>query len=357
MHNQFLLAALDQAWLGRGICAPNPAVGAVAVQNGSIIAQASHRGCGTPHAEQLLLAQLPSNMLGITVYVSLEPCNHWGKTPPCVDAIIQYGVAQVVYAYRDPNPVVQANDTSALLRQHGIDVLYMPLPEVDRFYESYRHWTLTHKPWVTAKIAQTFDGKIAGALGARTSLSNELCHHFTHTQRQHTDIILTTARTIATDDPQLNVRLSQEVKAKPVAILDRTLSLDAQATVLSTAARCHIYHDAQYPVRRAHPRCSYHAIPTHLSELDLNAILHHLGSLGYHDVWVEAGGRLFGALHQAKLVNRTHVYLVPLMLGEKGVPVCQQAGIFNQANTLSWLPMGNNMIASLDWEEDVCLQV
>ena len=103
MHEQFLLAALEQAKLGQGQCAPNPSVGAVAVQNGKIIAQAFHKGAGTPHAEQLLLAQLPPKMLGVNVYITLEPCNHWGKTPPCVQVLSDYGVERVYFAYFDPS--------------------------------------------------------------------------------------------------------------------------------------------------------------------------------------------------------------------------------------------------------------
>jgi diaminohydroxyphosphoribosylaminopyrimidine deaminase/5-amino-6-(5-phosphoribosylamino)uracil reductase len=180
MHEQFLLVALEQAWLGRGFCAPNPSVGAVAVQNGKIIAQAWHQSAGKPHAEQLVLSQLPTNQNDITLYVTLEPCNHWGKTPPCVDAIIQYGIKRVVYAYSDPNPVVAANKTPHLLEQHGIEVVHHPLPVINDFYHSYRHWSTTKRPFLTAKMAQTFDGKIAGPEGERVTLSNSLCSEFTH---------------------------------------------------------------------------------------------------------------------------------------------------------------------------------
>lgn len=106
MHEQFLLAALEQAKLGRGFCAPNPSVGAVAVQNGNIIAQAWHRGAGTPHAEQLLLSQIPPQTPGVTLYVTLEPCNHWGKTPPCVDAIINHGIEEVVFPILIQTPLL-----------------------------------------------------------------------------------------------------------------------------------------------------------------------------------------------------------------------------------------------------------
>lgn len=356
MHKQFLLAALEQAWFGRGFCAPNPSVGAVAVQHGNMIARSWHHGAGTAHAETLLLDQLPKDCTDITVYVTLEPCNHWGRTPPCVDALIQYGVKQVVYAYSDPNPRVSENNTPRLLKAQGITVLHYPLPEIDRFYQSYRHWIITHKPWVTVKIAQTFDGKIAAAQGARAHLSNALCAEFTHEHRLHSDIILTTARTVNQDDPLLNVRLSGREFAKLVAIIDSQLTLNPNAKVLTEAEHCLIYHDAERPVGHHHANCSFYPMPTLAdSRLDLNAIIHHLGSLGYHDVWVEAGSELFNALHEAGLVNRTYIYLVPNVLGEAAVAAYRNKDVLNGASAVTWQAMGDNMIACFDWQEDLCL--
>ena len=370
MHKQFLLAALEQAWLGRGMCAPNPSVGAVAVRHGKIIAQSWHRGAGTPHAEVLLLNSLPEHCSDVIMYVTLEPCNHWGRTPPCVDAIINRGIQQVVYAYADPNPLVSANNTTALLKEKGISALHFPLPEIDRFYESYRRWMLTGKPWVTAKIAQTFDGKI-GLSNKRAIISNPLCAEFTHKNRLHSDVILTTARTINQDDPLLTVRLPDQTQAKPVAIIDSQLTLNPQAKVLTQSAHCHVYHHSLIAPEHPFDNCSYHAMPLeglpredepgdfrksdNSSALDLSAIIHHLGSLGYHDVWVEAGSELFNALHTAGLVNRTYVYLAPQLLGEEAIAAWKNTTIFNRPYSITWQAMGDNMIAQFDWQEETCL--
>lgn len=354
MHKQFLLAALEQAWFGRGVCAPNPSVGAVAVHNGKIIAQAWHRGAGTSHAEQLVLMQLPANLTDITLYVTLEPCNHWGRTAPCVDAIIKFGIKKVVYAYRDPNPVVVANNTPALLQEKGIEVVHYPLPEINAFYQSYRQWTLHKTPFVTVKIAQTFDGKIAGKEGERVLLSNDLCADFTHTNRLHTDVILTTARTVNQDDPLLTARSKDTTNAKPIAIIDSQHSLNLKAKLLSYAKHCHIYHNQVYFPETPYDNCSYHPVASEQENLDLPAIIRHLGSLGYHDVWVEAGGALFTALHQAKLVQRTYIYLVPKLLGADATP-CYSGNhdFLKQASRVTWKAMGDNMIASLDWQDDM----
>lgn len=353
MHEQFLLAALEQARLGLGQCAPNPSVGAVAVQNGTIIAQAYHKGAGTPHAEQLLLAQLPPKMLGVSIYITLEPCNHWGKTPPCVDALIEYGVDQVFFSYFDPNPIVAKNDSSHQLRKRGIEVTHLPLKEVDLFYKSYSKWIDTGKPQITVKMAQSLDGKIGVTRGERILLSNELCQQFTHEKRLLTDVILTTARTIQADKPKLNVRLKENELAKPVAIIDSHLTLDKEASIFSTASHCHIYHnEAITPPQDKILNCSYHPIPMRGTGLDLNTLISHLGELGYHDVWVEAGGALFSSLHKEQLVDKTYLYLVPTCLGDATVSAYQADELFTRKHTVSWHVMDNNMILCMDWQED-----
>lgn len=349
MHKQFLLAALDQARLGRGSCAPNPSVGAVAVLNGIIIAQAWHHGAGTLHAEALLLEQLPSDCSNITLYVTLEPCNHWGRTAPCVDAIIQRRVKHVVYGLIDPNPVVCANNTPALLAQHQVIAQHYPLPEIDAFYESYCHWIKTHKPWVTVKIAQSLDGKIAGHFGKRVNLSNEFCSKFTHLNRKNSDIILTTAQTIYQDNPLLTARFTHETIKKPVAIIDAQLTLNPDAAVFTQAKHCHIYHNAYKKVDVSYKNCSFHPISSHAGKLNLQEVIYHLGTLGYHDVWVEAGAGLFNALHQENLVNRTYIYLVPKILGSDTTPLYTNTSLFKKQFKLTWHPMEDNIITQIDW--------
>jgi len=349
MHEQFMLAALSQAWQGRGMCAPNPAVGAVAVLNGEIIAQAFHSSAGSWHAEKKLLDALPDDCSNLSVYVTLEPCNHWGRTPPCVDVLIAKQVKQVVYGYQDPNPLVASNDTSAQLRAAGINVHYFPMLEIDSFYQSYAYWTKTGMPWVTVKIAQTFDGKIAGVSGQSVVLSNQACFEFTHEQRLHTDVILTTARTINFDDCALNVRHQENViQNKVVAILDRNCVLHSDAKIYHTAQHCLIYHGkAHYD--NTHENCTLFTMPADEQGLDLASVIRHLGSLGYHDVWVEAGATLFGALHRSGLVKRTYLYIVPRVLGDNAVGLYHGVDFFKNPYHIKWQSMDNNMIAMIDW--------
>lgn len=353
MHEQFLLAALEQARLGMGQCAPNPCVGAVAVQNGAIIAQAYHKGAGTPHAEQLLLAQLPPGLLGVHVYITLEPCNHWGKTPPCVDALVNYGIEEVIFSYFDPNPIVAKNNSSQHLREHGIKVTHLQLQAIDTFYKSYTKWIHTGLPFVTVKMAQSLDGKIGVTQAERLHLSNELCHQFTHKMRFQTDVILTTATTIRADNPKMNVRLEADELKKPIAIIDSDLTLEKNALIFSTAKYCHIYHRKHLVTLENVSFCSYHEVEsTDEKGLNLSSILSHLGKLGYHDVWIEAGGKLFSSLHQEELVDRTYLYIVPICLGEKAYSAYQANKLFERKHTLNWQEMGNNMILCMDWQEN-----
>lgn len=187
----------------------------------------------------------------------------------------------------------------------------------------------------------------------RVSLSNALCANFTHTHRLHTDVILTTARTINQDDPLLTARTVETCVAKRVAIIDSQCMMNQTAAVLSEAIHCDIYHSAGYDVPSCpHPKCSFNPMPlTASGSLDLQAIVNHLGELGFHDVWVEAGGGLFHALHEAGLVNRTYVYLVPTTLGEAALSAHCLPDVLNRPRRLQWHTMDDNVIAQFDWLE------
>ncbi|MDF1758713.1 MAG: bifunctional diaminohydroxyphosphoribosylaminopyrimidine deaminase/5-amino-6-(5-phosphoribosylamino)uracil reductase RibD [Legionellaceae bacterium] len=349
MHKQFLLKALELAELGRGICSPNPSVGAIAVQNNIIIAQAWHHGAGTLHAEQLLLAEIPKNAEGVTLYVTLEPCNHWGRTPPCVDAIINHGVERVVFAFADPNPIVSSNKTPNLLSEQGIDVLHYPVDEIDEFYNSYKYWFATKKPWVSAKIAQTLDGKIAGSGGGRVNISNSACSKFTHQQRLRTDVILTTAKTVNQDNPLLNARVDGVEYAKHVAIIDSRLELNKDAQIFKVAKCCHIYFDESLSPPQNSENCFFHGVSAEKGQLDLKKIICHLGGIGYHDAWVEAGGGLFNTLHQERLVNKTYIYIAPKVLGEDSITSYRNVDVLNSFAAVSWQIMDDNIVATIDW--------
>ena len=361
MHKQFLLTALEAARQNRGFCSPNPAVGAVMVQDGRVIAQASHKGVGHAHAEQALIHSMANHDLSkITLYVTLGPCNHWGKTPPCVKAIIESGIKKVVFAAKDPNPIVACNDSSALLREQDIEVIHYPLEEIDAFYHSYRHWLKSKKPFVTAKLAISIDGKVAGINGTRIAISSIDANCFTHQKRLASDAILTTHATVSNDDPLLNVRLGSDVIAKPVIVLDRKLQLSSTAKIYSSAEKLIVFHDEKLVSDNKLKEIigsdnGHKASATYIGcrcrddQLDLNAVLLKLGEMGFHDIWVEAGSILFEQLHELGLVNQTYLYVAPKVIGEQATSMQLSPSFFESMKSISWQQMGKDAVASITW--------
>ncbi|MGB6976420.1 MAG: bifunctional diaminohydroxyphosphoribosylaminopyrimidine deaminase/5-amino-6-(5-phosphoribosylamino)uracil reductase RibD, partial [Gammaproteobacteria bacterium] len=240
--SHYLLEALELAELRRGFCAPNPAVGAVVVKQGRVLATGYHKASGQPHAEAEALGSLGDEARGATLYVTLEPCCHLGKkTPPCTELLIARGIREVYYGFTDPNPQVAGLGAQAL-QAAGIPCKHVPLASIDEFYQSYAHWWQTRQPWLTAKLALSLDGKIAGAKGKRMNITGAELQQYTHTLRHQADALLTTARTILNDDPQMNVRLGDKVIAKPLYIIDRELYLPLTARIWQTAKTICILH-------------------------------------------------------------------------------------------------------------------
>lgn len=349
IHQKYLKLALEQAKRGRGLCFPNPSVGAVAVQNDSVIGESYHHGPGLDHAEALLLKSVPQGLENLVLYVTLEPCNHWGRTPPCVNAIIDYKVQKVVFGCYDPNKHVLGNDTTEILKSHGIEVEYFCLPEIQKFYESYFYWVENRQPLITAKWAQSFDAKV-GYRDRRVQLTNQSANIFTHQQRLATDIILTTANTILCDNPLFNVRLDNLVIPKPLAILDSKLRLTGQERCFSMAKEVHIFHQNDMIPKKNINGAHYHAIDG--KPLNLEHVVQILGGLGAHDVWVEAGPQLMASLHDEKRVHQTHIFMCPVLLGNKGLDAfTMKTSVLEQSYQLQFQRMDDNMLTTFLWQE------
>lgn len=352
MHHFWLMKTLALAKQRRGFCSPNPAVGAVVVRNNVIISEGCHYRAGLEHAEYQALRKLPYPIDDATLYISLEPCSHWGKTPPCIDEIVASGIKTVVFGYEDPNPKVKCFDTFNFLKEKNIECHFVDVPEISDFYQSYAYWHKTGKPFVTLKIAQSMNGKIARAGGHAVSLSGPELNLFTHQKRKSTDIILTTAQTIVADNPQLNVRLDNEELAKPIAVIDR------QNTLLSSTQKCHcfnqiryIYSDKKLVNEMKLQEDLTVGIDTIHDALDLGQVISHLGDLGFHDVWVEAGGKLATSLLNSNLVNRMYVYVCGQWLGQNGVDayVSSNALTVDDYQQLTWQQMGHDMLAQFEF--------
>lgn len=352
-HDYFLAEALALAKERRGFCSPNPSVGAVVVKDGCIIAKGNHQGPGFEHAEVVACQNLsPKQLEGARLYVTLEPCCHWGRTPPCTQMILDKGIQEVYYAYQDPNPNVFGQG-GALLRQSGIVCEHIPLPEVDRFYESYSYWTKTKKPWVTAKLALTLDSKIADEFSNPVKLTGAQADQFTHQRRLNADAILTTATTIIQDDPRLDARFDGKTISKHLFIVDSKLSLPLEAKVFATAQRITVFFtqgDRRKIEAITAKNADCHQIKKHDGLMDLVAVIQKIGEQGIHDLWVEVGSKLFCALLHQKLVNSCYLYIAPKLLGERAKSAfANDTHLFSHAKSTTWFQLGEDVVCEIQF--------
>jgi diaminohydroxyphosphoribosylaminopyrimidine deaminase/5-amino-6-(5-phosphoribosylamino)uracil reductase len=350
-----LLLALELAETRRGRTSPNPAVGAVVVKHDRIIGEGSHLGAGHPHAEVEALKALGDEARGATVFVTLEPCCHTAKrTPPCTELLIEKQVGEVIYGYRDPNPQVAGQGEKRLLAA-GIPCRQLATDEVTAFYESYTHWTINRRPFVTAKIALSLDGRIAGANGKPVAITGEEARRETHRGRRRADAILTTARTILADDPQLNVREGETALSRPLYVLDRDAELPLTAKVFTTAQSLTVFHDPNAPAERLKALESRNVslVPLYWTATGapLDAVLERIGEAGRHDLWVEAGGKLFASLVSEGRMGRALLYVGPRWQGEQAIPAfgAEGVGLFETARVVGWRSAGRDAIAELRW--------
>ncbi len=307
-HEHFMLAALVAALRGLGRCAPNPAVGAVVVRDGCIMTEGYHHGVGLPHAEVEALQQV-DDAGGGTLYVTLEPCCHHGRTPPCTDLIIRSGISHVYFGFYDPNPQVAGKGQQRLI-EAGIACDYFPLPSVDALYRAYAYWWRTRKPWVTLKLAISDQHHLA-----ITRLTGEACQLYTQQQRLQHDALLTSVQTILYDDPQYSVRRVDAAVKKPLFIVDRQAQLPVDAKVLMTCAPITIFYHAAPIVRLERLQAlgvQCIEVPLNGNRLDLHACLNAIARQGLHSVWVEAGWTLASSIIRQGLAHEILFYVAPV---------------------------------------------
>lgn len=312
--------ALEQARIGLGRTAPNPPVGAVIVKDSRVIGMGFHPAAGQPHAEIFALKSCKEDPKGATLYVTLEPCCHYGKTPPCTKAIIEAGLKRVVIATLDPNPKVAGKGRQELMNA-GIEVVSGVCEDEARdLIRWYTHWMTHRRPFVMVKAATTLDGRIAAAGGDSKWISSEDSRFRVHQWRNEFDAVLVGIGTVLKDDPLLTCRI--EGGRDPIrVIIDPELQIPAQALCLGE--RCMVLC-AVKPEKRPDLAASGTKI-VHLDvktqgTLDWTAVLDHLGSLGLHSLMVEGGGGIYSSLLQTDLVDELRIFLAPKLLGG-GIPL------------------------------------
>ena len=306
--------ALELAARARGRTSPNPMVGAVVVRDGQVVGRGYHHRAGEPHAEVLALREAGDRACGATLVLTLEPCSHQGRTPPCAPFVADSGVAQVYAAMEDPNPLV-AGAGRRLLAERGIRVdVGLMEQEAQRLNEAFVKRVTTGLPFVELKVAMTLDGKIATSSGHSRWISGETARRWAHQRRDQVDAILVGANTVRLDDPQLTVRPAPPDGRQPLrCVVTASGNLPAEAALLANDAETVVFHPAEVPLP---PR--WERLGEGLPKLDLEIVLHRLAERGVNDMLVEGGAQLNAALLRAGLVDRVSAFIAPKLFGGSG---------------------------------------
>lgn len=314
--------ALELAVLARGKTSPNPLVGAVLVKAGRIIGEGYHRQAGTAHAEVLAIREAGVTAKDAVLYVTLEPCSHYGRTPPCVDRIIEAGIKEVVIAMLDPNPLVNGNGVK-LLQASGIKTTVGVLEkEARKINEVFCKYIQTGKPFVTAKWAMTLDGKIATALGEARWVSNESSRRYAHGLRDESDAILVGINTVLQDNPRLTTRFEERSGKDPArVILDSRLRIPLDARILHLNSRaptiicCHQEAGEEKIKQLEQKGAVIWRMPSLGGQVDLNSVLDRLGVEQYTSLLVEGGGTAMEAFFRQQAVDKICCFIAPKIVG------------------------------------------
>ncbi len=327
----FMRHALVLARRGLGRTSPNPCVGAILVQHGKVIGKGWHRGAGCPHAEVEAIrdaARTGRKISGAMLYVTLEPCCTWGRTPPCTDAIQAAGIRRVVAGATDLNPK-HAGRGFKLLRKAGIQVLEGVLrKECEQLNQAWNHWVVHRTPWIIAKCGMTLDGKIATADGESRWITGKKARLEAHRLRSRVDAILVGVNAVLKDDPLLTVRLPRWHGRQPLrVILDTRARTPTDARILNRIGRdeSRPYGDVWIMVGRDAPMKRMErlrqsgarviSVPNNRRGLDLNAILKKLGAAEIVSVLAEGGGSVLGSFFSEGKVHEAVFFIAPRILG------------------------------------------
>lgn len=327
----YMARAIGLAKKGLYTTDPNPRVGCVLVKDNVVIGEGWHVKAGQGHAEIEALKAV-SDAKGATAYVTLEPCSHHGRTPPCCDALIKAGVSRVVAAMQDPNPLVAGRGLERL-KAAGIEVSCSILEQdAQALNRGFIKRMTENRPFVRSKLAMSLDGRTAMASGESKWITSAEARSDVHKLRAQSSAILTGISTVLADDPALNARLGDEVVQPIRVVLDSQLKMPVTARMASLSGRSLILTCSQDKQRRqALQQAGFevYGLAENEGRLDLNAVLDFLASQQINEVLVEAGAVLNGALLAENLVDEWIVYMAPCVLGDQGrglftVPGLQQ---------------------------------
>ena len=316
--SKYMAEALNLAGLALGNTSPNPLVGAVIVNTGETVGRGYHHRAGTPHAEVHALRQAGESARGATVYVTLEPCSHYGRTPPCAHALISAGVSKVVIAMQDPNPLV-AGTGIKLLRNAGIEVIVGDMEqEARRLNEVFIKYITTQTPFVVFKTAMSLDGKIATSQGDSRWITGEPAREFVHTLRHQYDAIMVGINTVLTDDPQLTCRMPGG-KDPVRLVVDSKLRLPLAAKVLSSSPSSSLIVGTTQLAAKAKitelERLGVQVLVYEGAQVPLPQFMLDLGQLGVTGILLEGGSTLGWSMLAQNLIDKVHFCIAPKLIG------------------------------------------
>lgn len=325
--------ALRLAERGLFTTQPNPRVGCVIADGEQVLGEGWHQRAGEPHAEVFALRAAGERARGATAYVTLEPCAHHGRTPPCADALLAAGIGRVVIAAQDPFPQV-AGRGAERLRTAGVVV------DIGLMHDAARELNIGFfsrieraRPWLRVKLAMSLDGRTALANGESKWITGEAARADVQRWRARSSAILSGSGTVCADDPRLTVRLPEgEASTPPLRVLlDRQLRIPAQQHVLDGSVPTLLLHAPSAVPDQRHRHVECVPVPEQGDALDLHAVLALLAERGCNEVHVEAGPTLCGALFAAGLVDELLLYVAPLLLGDQAQPLLQLPALTDMA--------------------------
>ena len=319
LDESYMREALRIAEYARGRTSPNPLVGAVIVRDGAIVASGWHRAAGEPHAEIHALRMAGELARGATLYVTLEPCAHHGRTGPCAEAVIAAGLARVVIALSDPNPLVAGRGLHLLTAAGIEDTTGICEDEARRQNEIFLKWVTTKRPFVTLKTAMTLDGKIASHTGASQWITGAAARARVHAYRNEYDAILVGIGTVLADDPSLTTRLEHGTGKNPLRIVldsEARTPLDAKL-VADGAAPTIIVVSERADHRRVNllRACGAEVVTFGAQRVDIAALLDYLGARDITSLFVEGGAAVNWSLLAGGSVDKVHAFIAPMLMG------------------------------------------
>jgi diaminohydroxyphosphoribosylaminopyrimidine deaminase/5-amino-6-(5-phosphoribosylamino)uracil reductase len=360
--HHYMARALRLAARGLFTTDPNPRVGCVLVRDGEVVGEGWHERAGEAHAEVNALRAAGDRAAGATAYVTLEPCCHQGRTPPCTDALIRAGLTRVVVAMEDPNPRV-AGEGLRVLQQAGIETVAGVLAaEAGKLNPGFVMRMQQGRPWVRCKLAMSLDGRTAMANGESNWISGEPARLDVHKLRARSAAIMTGIDTVLADDPSLTVRLGEAEGAysKPLrVVLDSGLRMPADAKLLGLPGETLVFTGVSDPEKQARLEqagVSIKVLPLEEGRLDLTAVMQYLGGMEINEVHLEAGATLCGALLEAGLVDELVIYMAPHLMGDAARGLFVLPGLERMQQSIR-LSISDIRAIGDDWRIDATLTV